>query len=72
MAYIYVAVQMMLTGYQWASPFVLANDWLGLFQSFNRIVVRRFLVQGIFFVVFVAFFTNYLADRELRAENQSR
>jgi hypothetical protein len=69
--YLGVVYQMLVTSFNWAYPFVLANDWMGLWSSLSGILFGKIIAQGIIFAILVAIFANYIADRKIREKNVS-
>jgi len=67
--YIGTIMEMLRTSYSWAIPFVSTENWSGLWNSFSSIVFGKIVAEGIIFVIFVAIFTNYIADRKIRDQN---
>lgn len=69
--YIGLIFEMMRTSYTWASPFMDKSDFTGLLFSFSELFFGKILAQGVVFVVFVAIFSDLIADRKLRRRNLS-
>ncbi|OGW38688.1 MAG: hypothetical protein A2Y97_12285 [Nitrospirae bacterium RBG_13_39_12] len=70
--YIGVAIEMLKTSYSWTKPFVLTGNWSGLWSALTAVVFGKIIAQGFVLAVFVAIFTNYIADREIRKKNVER
>jgi len=68
-SYIGITFEMLRTSYNWALPYVDVKNWVGMFESFSSFFFGEILAQGLVFAVFVAIFTNLIADRKLREAN---
>jgi len=67
--YIGTIMEMLKTSYSWARPFVSTENWSGLWNSFSSIIFGKIIAEGMIFAIFVALFTNYIADRKIRDKN---
>jgi len=68
-AYLGVFFQLINTTYDWARPFILDENYKGLFKSLSELIFSKGLLQGLLLAALSAFFGNIITDKTIRDEN---
>jgi hypothetical protein len=64
-----VFYQLFINSYDWARPFIINENYKGLFSSLTNLIFNKGVAQGLILAGLAAFFSNLITDKKIRDEN---
>ena len=67
--YIGVFIQMIRTSFNWASPYILDENWSGMASGLADLIFNKGIAQGLILASVTAIIVAFFTDKEIRNEN---
>ena len=68
LAYLFTVAYVIYAAYEWARPYVLDHNLLGMMKALSAVLIGKLIIQGVFIAALTTVFTESITNRELRAK----